>query len=305
MNPPSRRQVLVGGAVLAALAACGRRPVAPTPSEPAEPLPSVDARVEMLERRHNATIGLYATDDRTGRTLSHRDGEMFAMCSTFKVYAAARVLQKSAQGELHLADPVYIEPAAVVGNSPIAGPHAGGTLTVAQLCEAALQRSDNTAANLLLKAIGGPAAITDYARSIGDDKTRLDRWETELNSAIPGDPRDTSTPRALGGGYRKLLTGDALGAQQRTQLEDWMRGSVTSARAIRAALPAGWTAADKTGTGDYGSTNDIGVLYGPDGRKILLAIMTRSASDDPKAESMQPLIAEVTTLALPWLTGKN
>jgi beta-lactamase class A len=305
MNSPSRRQVLVGGAVLAALAACGRRAVAPTLSDPAEPPPSVNARVEMLEGRHNATIGLYAADDRSGRTLSHRDGEMFAICSTFKVYAAARVLQKSARGELHLTDPVYIEPAAVVRNSPITGPHAGGTLTVAQLCEAALQRSDSTAGNLLLKAIGGPGAITAFARSIGDDKTRLDRWETELNAAIPGDPRDTSTPYALGGGYRKLLTGDVLAEPQRKQLEDWMRGSVTSARAIRASLPTGWTAADKTGSGDYGSTNDIGVLYGPDGRRVLLAIMTRSASGDRNAESMQPLIADVTALALPWLTGKD
>jgi beta-lactamase class A len=302
--PVDRRTLLTGGIVLA-LAACGRRAVAPPLSDPAEPLPSVNARVEMLEGRHNATIGLYATDQRTGRTLSHRDGEMFAVCSTFKVYAAARVLQKSAQGELHLADPVYIEPAAVVSYSPITGPHAGGTLTLAQLCEAALQRSDNTAGNLLLKTIGGPGAITEFARSIGDDKTRLDRWETELNTAIPEDPRDTSTPHALGGGFWTLLTGDVLAEPQRKQLEDWMRGSVTSARAIRASLPMGWTAADKTGSGDYGSTNDIGVLYGPDGRKILLAIMTRTASGDPKAENMQPLIAEVTALAVPWLTGKQ
>jgi beta-lactamase class A len=298
-----RRRLLLGGAAMVALAACGSRPVQPTLSDPAEPVPPVYDRLDMLQRRYSATIGLYATDDRTGRTLAYRDGEMLAMCSTFKVYAASRVLQMSAQGVLHLTDPVYIDPAAVKPNSPISGPHAGGTLPLAQLCEAALQRSDNTAANLLLKAIGGPGAVTEFARSIGDDTTRLDRWETELNSAIPGDPRDTSTPRALGGGYWKLLTGDALGEPQRKQLEDWMRGSVTSARAIRAALPAGWTAADKTGSGDYGSTNDIGIAYGPDGRKVLLAIMTRSATDDPKAQNQQQLIADVTTLALPWLIG--
>ncbi|MET0698790.1 MAG: class A beta-lactamase, partial [Mycobacterium sp.] len=237
------------------------------------------------------------------RTLSYRDGQMFAMCSTFKVYAAARVLQRSEHGELALTDPIYIEPAAVVANSPVTGPQAGGSLSLAQLCEAALQRSDNTAGNLLLKAIGGPPAITDFARSIGDDRTRLDRWETELNSALPGDPRDTSTPRALGGGFRTLLTGDILGAQARSQLEDWMRGSVTSVRAMRAGLPAGWTAADKSGAGDYGSTNDIGIAYGPEGRKVLLAIMTRSTGPDPNIDNMQPLIAEVTTLAMPWLIG--
>jgi beta-lactamase class A len=307
MTALSRRTVLMGGAVLAGLAACGHPPAAPRPSAAAEPVPRVYDQLDALQHRHNADIGLYGVDDRTGRTLAYRDGDMFAVCSTFKVYAAARVLQRTERGELALTDPIYVEPAAVVANSPVTGPHAGGTLTLAQLCEAALQRSDNTAGNLLLKTIGGPPAITEFARSIGDDRTRLDRWETELNTAIPGDPRDTSTPRALGGGFRKLLTGSGnsgvLGAQARSQLEDWMRGSVTSVRAMRAGLPAGWTAADKSGAGDYGSTNDIGIAYGPDGRKVLLAVMTRSASANPKAENMQPLIAEVATLAVPWLIG--
>jgi beta-lactamase class A len=233
--------------------------------------------------------------------VAHRDNDPFAVCSTFKVYAAARVLQKVESGELALANSVYIEPAAVVPNSPVTGPKAGGSMSLAQLCEAALQRSDNTAGNLLLRTIGGPQAITDFARSIGDDRTRLDRWETELNSAMPGDPRDTSTPRALGTGFLALLTGSVLAAPQRQQLEDWMRGNVTSARSMRAALPGGWTTADKTGAGDYGSTNDIGVLYGPNGRKLLLSIMTRPQAPNAGADMMQPLIAKVTALVLPTL----
>jgi len=189
----------------------------------------------------------------------------------------------------------------VVPNSPITGPQGGGRIPLSELCQAALQRSDNTAANILLRTIGGPPAITEFARSIGDDRTRLDRWEPELNSAIPGDPRDTSTPRALGGGYLVLLTGTVLDDKHRAQLEDWMRGNVTSARSMRAGLPAGWTTADKTGSGDYGSTNDIGIAYGPAKQRILLSVMTRTQSNNPKAEALQPLIAEVTTLALPWL----
>ena len=106
-----------------------------------------------------------------------------------------------------------------------------------------------------MKTIGGPSAIAAFARSIGDPSSRLDRWETELNSAVPGDPRDTSTPEALGGGYRDLLAGDALAPPQRQQLEDWMRANDTSS--MRAGLPPGWTTADKTGSGDYGSTNDV------------------------------------------------
>jgi beta-lactamase class A len=151
----------------------------------------------------------------------------------------------------------------------------------------------------LLKTIGGPQAITAFARSIGDDRTRLDRWETELNSAIPGDPRDTSTPEALGGGYRNLLAGDALASAQRQQLDSWLRENETSS--VRAGLPPGWTTADKTGNGDYASTNDIGIAYGPDRQRLLLAVMTRTATDDPKAPNNRPLIGELTTLLIPEL----
>jgi beta-lactamase class A len=131
----------------------------------------------------------------------------------------------------------------------------------------------------------------------------LDRWETELNTAIPGDPRDTSTPHALGGGIQNLLTGTVLGEPQRRQLEDWMRGNVTSS--MRAGLSPGWTTADKTGSGDYGSTNDIGIAYGPNGQRVLLSVMTRSQSPNPNADSLQPLIADVTRSVLPWLTGQG
>ena len=178
-------------------------------------------------------------------------------------------------------------------NSPVTAPQAGKTMPLAQLCAAALQHSDNAAANLLLRAIGGPSAITEFARSIGDDRTRLDRWETDLNTAIPGDPRDTSTPRALGGGIQNLLTGTVLGESQRRQLEDWMRGNVTST--MRAGLPPGWTSADKTGTGDYGSTNDIGIAYGPADpapRGSCCRMMTRSQSPNQDADPLRPLIAE-------------
>jgi beta-lactamase class A len=306
MDRLSRRNVLIGGLSLAALAACSS-PASPGPRlpDPAEPVPPVNERIDALEVRFGATVGLYGVDLATGRTLSHRDSVPFPVCSTFKGYAVARVLQKAERGELRLGDPVYIEPASVVANSPVTGPHAGGTLTLAELCRAALQRSDNTAGNLLLEAIGGPPAISEFARSIGDDTTRLDRWETELNSVQPGDPRDTSTARALGTGYQNLLTGDVLAAPQRQQLEDWMRGNVTSGRSMRAGLPEGWTAADKTGAGSYGTTDDIGIAYGPDGRRLLLSIMTRSQTVNPDAANMQPLIADLTALMVPWLAGQG
>lgn len=221
------------------------------------------------------------------------------MCSTFKTYAAARTLQMAERGELSLEQSLFVDPEDILINSPITEARAGGELTLAELCQAALQRSDNTAANMLLATLGGPQAITAFARSIGDSESRLDRWETALNSAIPGDPRDTSTPQALGFGYRNLLAGDALAPPQRSRLEDWMRANQTSS--MRAGLPDGWTSADKTGGGDYGSTNDVGIAYGPDGQRVLLALMTRSQTADPNAPGLRPLIGELTSLVLPAL----
>jgi beta-lactamase class A len=296
MTRLSRRQALLGGLTLAAAAASVPAPVL---ADPAEPLAGIDERIAAIERRHGAYVGLFAADIDGGRSISHRGQEAFAMCSTFKGYAAARVLQMAEQGELTLNRQVFVDPADIVANSPRTAPRAGGEMTLDELCQAALQVSDNTAGNLLLKTIGGPPAITAFARSIGDPSSRLDRWETALNSAVPGDPRDTSTPEALGGGYRALLTGDALAPPQRQQLEDWMRANETSS--MRTGLPPGWTTSDKTGSGDYGSTNDVGVAFDPTGRRALLAIMARSQANDPKAQNLRPLITEVTALVIPAL----
>jgi beta-lactamase class A len=252
-----------------------------------------------MEQAYNARIGLFATNLDSGKALTHRAQDSFAMCSTFKAYASARVLQLAERGELALDQRMFVDPAAIVTNSPVTEPRAGGEMTLAELCQAALQRSDNTAGNMLLHRIGGPPAITAFARSIGDDRSRLDRWEIELNSAVPGDPRDTSTPEALGGGFRSLLVGNALAVPQRRQLEDWMRANQTSS--MRAGLPPGWTSADKTGSGDFGSTNDVGIAYGPAGERILLAIMARSQANDPKAGNLRPLVGELTTHVMPTL----
>lgn len=291
MTRLSRRRILVGGLTLAAAAASTQKIAL------ADPAPPIQDQIAALEHQHGALIGVFAVNLASGNTVAHRAQERFAMCSTFKAYAAARVLQMAEHGELSLEERVFVDPGDIVANSPVTEARAGGEVSLAELCRAALQRSDNTAANLLLTRIGGPQAITAFARSIGDPQSRLDRWETELNSAIPGDLRDTSTPEALGGGYRNLLAGDVLAPPQRSQLEDWMRANQTSS--MRAGLPQGWTSADKTGSGDYGSTNDVGIAYGPDGQRILLALMTRSQASDPKAAGLRPLIGELARLVVP------
>ncbi|MGQ9350256.1 class A beta-lactamase [Mycolicibacterium gilvum] len=293
MTELSRRHVLLGGLSLFALTACSTQTVL---ADPARPLPPPEERIAALAARHDARIGLYAADLDSGATLAFGDTDTFAVCSTFKTYAAGAVLQRVQQGRLGLGDTVLIEAADIRPHSPVTEPRVGTAMTLAELCQAALQQSDNAAANGLLRVLGGPSVITEFARSIGDDRTRLDRWEVELNSAVPGDPRDTSTPRALATGYQALLTGDVLDPIGRRQLVDWMLANQTSS--MRAGLPAGYTSADKTGSGDYGSTNDVGIAFGPAGQRLLLAVMTRSASDDPDAPSLRPLIGELATLVL-------
>ena len=129
------------------------------------------------------------------------------------------------------------------------------------------------------------------------------RWELDLNTAYPGDPRDTSTPRSMGTGFATMLTGDVFDEPHRAQLEEWMRTIVTGDTRIRAGLPAGWAIADKTGAGDYASTNDIGVAFGPGGERLLLSVMTRTRSDDPKTPALNALIADVTRVVVPALLG--
>lgn len=280
--------VVLGGA-----AALGSR-VAPLAS--AQP-PA--AGLDALERANNAVIGVFGANLGTGRTVAHRAQESFAMCSTFKAYLAGLVLSLVDRGERSLDQRLYVDPAGLQPNSPRTETRAGGEMTLAELSQAILQVSDNAAANILLHNVGGPPAVTAFARSIGDPRSRLDRFEIELNSAVPGDPRDTSTPEALAGGFRALLTGEVLTPGRRQLLEDWMRANETSS--MRAGLPTGWTAADKTGSGDYGTTNDVGVAYGPEGQRVLLAVMTRSATDDPDAQNMRPLVGEVTAAVFPQL----
>ena len=300
MTELTRRHVLLGGLSLFALTACSTQTVL---AEPAEPLPPPQDRIAALGQRHNAQIGLYAANLDTGESLAFGDTERFAMCSTFKAYAAGAVLQRVQQGALHLRDTVPIRAEDIRPHSPVTEPRVGTEMTLAELCQAALQQSDNAAANALLGVLGGPPAITEFARGIGDDQTRLDRWEVELNSAVPGDPRDTSTPRALGTGFQALLTGDVLEPAGRQQLTDWMLANQTSS--MRAGLPQGFTSADKTGSGDYGTTNDVGVVFGPDGQRLVVAVMTRSITDDPDAPSLRPLIGELATLVLAELDGPS
>jgi beta-lactamase class A len=291
----SRRQLLIAGAAAAALTTSG------IPRSQAAP-GAVEDQLAALEDRYNAKVGCYGRNLGSARTLTYRADDLFATCSAFKAYVAAQILLKDQLGELKLRDEVYIDPKLFVPvASPMTEPNLGGWMALSDLCAAAVRQSDNTATNLMLEILGGPPSVTEFARSVGDDRTWMVRWETELNTAYPGDPRDTTSPRGMGTGFLNMLTGDTFDEPHRAQLEEWMRTIVTGDTRIRAGLPAGWTIADKTGAGDYASTNDIGVAFGPAGERLVLAVMTRTRSDDPKAPALNALIADVTRTVVPWL----
>ncbi len=292
----TRRQALAGLATIAALTACRNAAANPLPDS----VPKLD--LTPVEDRYSARVGMYAIDLGSGASLEHRADTRFAMCSTFKTYAVARVMQLAQLGQRDLGTPQPIAASDIVENSPVTSAHAGNSMRLDELCAAALINSDNTAGNLLLRCIGGPPEITTFARSVGDDQSRLDRWETELNSATPGDPRDTTTPRALSTGYREVLTGNVLTDGPREQILGWMRQNATSQKRFRAGLPAGWTSADKTGAGSFGSTNDAGLLSGPDGQRIIMAVLTRSRDDRPDAPPFNDAIAETVRLTLATLS---
>ena len=225
------------------------------------------ATLASLEQRSKGRLGV-AILFPNGRRVSHRADERFPMCSTFKFLAAALTLQRVDQNKEHLDRTITYSKSDLVTYSPETEKHT--SMTVAELCKAALTLSDNTAANLLLASFGGPPAVTAFARSIGDPITRLDRTETTLNESTPGDPRDTTTPNAMLGNLQKILFGNVLKPESRKQLTDWMLANTTGKPKFVAGLPANWKVADKTGSGDHGSNNDIGVLYPPSTKPILI-----------------------------------
>ncbi|ABB10876.1 MULTISPECIES: PEN family class A beta-lactamase, Bcc-type [Burkholderia cepacia complex] len=311
MTYSSKRRTLLLAAATAPLAltvaACAsRQTAAPDPSSDAAAAvaaataASRDAEtfdaLAVLERSAGGRLGVCAIDIASGRRVEHRQNERFPFCSTFKAMLSAAVLAQSVDRPALLQQRVTYTKADLVNYSPVSGKHVDDGMTVAALCEAAIQYSDNSAANLLIKLLGGPSAVTAYARSIGDDTFRLDRWETELNDAVPGDPRDTTTPAAMAASLNALMLGGALPAAQRAQLVAWMRGNKVGDKRIRAGVPAGWTVADKTGTGDYGTTNDAGVVWSPSRAPIALIVYYTQASADARAK--EDVIASVARIVV-------
>jgi beta-lactamase class A len=227
-----------------------------------------------LERKHDGRIGVAVLNLATGEKIGHRADERFLMCSTFKALTAGFILTRVDRGEEQLDRRIVYSKKDLVTWSPVTEKHVGGEgMSVAELCQATIIISDNTAANLLLKSFGGPAGLTDFLRSIGDEITRLDRFETALNEHDrPGDLRDTTTPVAMLETLRKLIFGDVLSRSSRAQLAAWMIMNKTGDTKLRAGFPGDWMMGDKTGrNGDkFGNSNDVAIAWSPDRGAVIV-----------------------------------
>ncbi|WP_425501035.1 class A beta-lactamase [Skermanella pratensis] len=240
-----------------------------------------------VERRLGARFGADILDTESGRRWAHRAEERFPLCSTFKAIACGAVLAKVDAGREDLERRIRFEAGDVVTYSPVTQDRVGGDgMTLAEICEAAMTRSDNTAGNIILDSLGGPAGVTEFARSLGDTVTRLDRWETDLNEATPGDPRDTTSPAAMVANLESLVLGDTLSRPSRDRLTAWLVSNKTGDAKLRAGLPKDWRIGDKTGGGDHGTMNDVAVIWPPGRKPVIVSIYmteTKASFDDRNA----------------------
>nr|GGH98868.1 beta-lactamase [Aquisalinus luteolus] len=280
---------LTGLGATALLTACGRRE---QQGRITEGLLDLSEQEASLNGGH---IGVFARDIATGNSLIHRADERFAMCSTFKWALAAQVLDEVQNGSITLDDEISFSEETLVPWSPVTGPLAAqGSASIRTLCEAAVAVSDNTAANLLLRLVDGPPGFTERLRGWGDEVTRLDRWETELNENAPGDPRDTTTPRAMAGLLERVAVGDIIAPAASATLRGWMEATSTGTNRLPAGTPDSWTLGHKTGTSNNGAVNDVGYFLRPDGAPIVIAVYVNA----PEAETTaaEVVIAEVAEM---------
>jgi len=282
----TRRMWLEGGAACAAGLAAGLTAERARAAPESAPSERHAERLQQLEKQSGGRLGIAVLDTQSGQRLGQRADERFPMCSTFKLLVAAAVLARVDRGQERLERRVTFGRADLLEHAPVTRAHVSdGGLPLGQLCEAVMVVSDNTAANLLLASLGGPAGLTAYVRTLGDARTRLDRTEPLLNEALPGDERDTTTPNAMLGNLEKLLLGDALSPAAREKLAAWMSASTTGLERLRKGVPPDWRVGDKTGSGNHGTANDIAILWPPQGKPLLIAAYLTATSAAPEVKN--------------------
>lgn len=297
-HSPLRRQLLVG---LALSPLAGLRPARATGKAAA-----FEAELAALEHRAGGRLGVHLLDSGSGATLGHRADERFALCSTFKLPLAAVVLREADAGRIALDEVLPFGKDDLVPHAPVTGPRVDtGGMRVVELAEAAQTTSDNVAANLLIRRLGGPAAVTAAFRALGDPVTRIDRLEPTMNSVVGDDPRDTTTPRAIAGTLARLFVTDLLSERSREQLGGWMVATATGLKRLRAGLPPEWRAGDKTGTaaspGQPNRHNDVAIAWPPERPPIVVSgYYEADGHHQPMRARDDAVLAEVGALAARW-----
>ena len=266
----------------------------------ASPALALDDRFAALERGAGGRLGVAALDTTSGARVAHRAGERFPMCSTFKILAVGAVLSRVDRERESLSRMIAYGEADLLDYAPVTGAHVrDGALSLGDLCQAAIELSDNTAANLILAQIGGPAGVTAFARGLGDPVTRLDRNEPSLNTAIPGDPRDTTTPAAMLADLRALTLGGVLARPSRERLIGWLRAAKTGQARLRAGFPPNWVIGDKTGTGVNGTANDLAIAATPGGPILVASYLTgATATTDAGRDAVHAEVARLVVANL-------
>jgi beta-lactamase class A len=285
----NRRALLAAASGLAAWPALAQK----TSQETADK--TVDQTLPALttyERETGGRVGLYAENLVTGAKIAWRAEERFVMCSTFKASLAAFVLARVDRGEDHLEKIVAYRPQDLLEYAPTARQNlAKGAMSVAEMCQAIVELSDNTCANLLLARVGGPAELTAFWRSTGDSVSRLDHNEPELNRSPPGDPNDTTTPAAMAGNLQRFVLGEVLSQPSRQRLTGWMLNCKTGNNRLRAGLPKDWRVGDKTGNNGKDASGDIAVAWPRPDRPVLMAAYTQGGS--PSAAQLEAVFTEI------------
>ncbi|MGK4579269.1 class A beta-lactamase [Kitasatospora sp. HPMI-4] len=253
------------------------------------------ASFTQLEKRFGARLGVYALDTGSGREVTYRADERFAFASTSKALTVGTLLRRVSDADLDTV--VTYRSEDLQKWAPITSQHVATGMPLRDLAAAAIDHSDNTAANLVMDRLGGPASVQQALRDVGDSTTNVNRTEPTLNEATPGDTRDTSTPRVLAGDLRRFVLGDLLTEDRRKLLTDWLLGNTTGGPYIRAGVPTGWKVGDKTGNGGYGTRNDIAIAW-PEGGGSPVVIAVLSDRGKADATSDDALIAESTKAAL-------
>jgi beta-lactamase class A len=279
------------------LAACSTAspppPAAPSPPSSTSSAPAAwVAELSQLETRFGSRLGVYALNVSTGETVTQRADERFGMLSVFKGYACGALLKAHPLNTVYFSQRIRFTQADILPNSPVSSKNVGTGMTVSELCDAAITKSDNTAGNEILELLGGPTKVTEFARSIGDPVTRLDRTEPGLNDVPRGSEPDTTSPAAIAKAYQSMVLGEALAPDERAQIKSWLLATVTGDTRIRAGVPKAWVTADKTGTGPYGAANDVAITWPTPTTPIVIAVL----SDKPTkgTDGDNALIAEAT-----------